>query len=86
MDMAILRRYEVLQNSDVVSAVNQVEFHPFLYDKESLNFCKNNRIQLEAYNSPEARNSIIQIWQNTDTGADTLELTARRCCDSKINT
>jgi diketogulonate reductase-like aldo/keto reductase len=45
---------EVLQNSDVVPAVNQVEFHPFLYDEELLNFCKNNRIQLEAY-SPLTR-------------------------------
>ena len=45
---------EVLHNSDVVPAVNQVEFHPFLYDEELLNFCKNNRIQLEAY-SPLTR-------------------------------
>lgn len=45
---------EVLQNSDVVPAVNQVEFHPFLYDEELLNFCRNNRIQLEAY-SPLTR-------------------------------
>jgi methylglyoxal/glyoxal reductase len=45
---------EILQNSDVVPAVNQVEFHPFLYQEELLNFCKNNRIQLEAY-SPLTR-------------------------------
>jgi methylglyoxal/glyoxal reductase len=45
---------EVLQNSDVVPAVNQVEFHPFLYDEKLLNFCKDNRIQLEAY-SPLTR-------------------------------
>src|SRR5919109_2167641 len=45
---------EVLQNSDVVPAVNQVEFQPFLYDEKILNFCKNNRIQLEAY-SPLTR-------------------------------
>ncbi len=44
----------VLKNSDVVPAVNQVEFHPFLYDEELLNFCKNHRIQLEAY-SPLTR-------------------------------
>ena len=29
--------------------VNQVEFHPFLYQKELLGFCEKNTIQLEAY-------------------------------------
>jgi diketogulonate reductase-like aldo/keto reductase len=45
---------ELLHKSDVVPAVNQVEFHPFLYQKELLSFCKNNNIQLEAY-SPLTR-------------------------------
>src|ERR687883_781046 len=44
----------ILQHSDVVPAVNQVEFHPFLYQKDLLSFCKKNRIQLEAY-SPLTR-------------------------------
>jgi diketogulonate reductase-like aldo/keto reductase len=29
--------------------VNQVEFHPFLYQKELLEYCKNNGIILEAH-------------------------------------
>jgi methylglyoxal/glyoxal reductase len=45
---------EILQNSDVVPAVNQVEFHPFLYQKHMLSFCEKNSIQLEAY-SPLTR-------------------------------
>lgn len=45
---------EILQNFDVVPSVNQVEFHPFLYQEELLQFCKSNRIQLEAY-SPLTR-------------------------------
>jgi methylglyoxal/glyoxal reductase len=45
---------EILQNFDVVPSVNQVEFHPFLYQNELLGFCKNNKIQLEAY-SPLTR-------------------------------
>ena len=45
---------EILQNFDVVPAVNQVEFHPFLYQEELLQFCKNHSIQLEAY-SPLTR-------------------------------
>ena len=45
---------EILQDSDIVPAVNQVEFHPFLYQKELLRFCEKNTIQLEAY-SPLTR-------------------------------
>ena len=44
----------ILQNSDVVPAVNQVEFHPFLYQKHLLSFCEKNSIYLEAY-SPLTR-------------------------------
>jgi methylglyoxal/glyoxal reductase len=39
---------ELLQNSDIIPAVNQIEFHAFLYQEELLRFCKNNKIQLEA--------------------------------------
>ena len=45
---------ELIDKSDIVPAVNQVEFHPFLYQEELLRFCKNNKIQLEAY-SPLTR-------------------------------
>jgi methylglyoxal/glyoxal reductase len=45
---------EILQYSKDIPAVNQVEFHPFLYQNELLQFCKNNNIQLEAY-SPLTR-------------------------------
>ena len=48
---------EILQNSEdviVVPAVDQLEFHPFLYQRELLQFCKKNSIQLEAY-SPLTR-------------------------------
>lgn len=40
---------ELLRDSPVVPAVNQVEFHPWLYQKELLEFCHRHRIQLEAY-------------------------------------
>ena len=45
---------EILYHSDILPAVNQVEFHPFLYQKELLSFCNKNGIQLEAY-SPLTR-------------------------------
>jgi diketogulonate reductase-like aldo/keto reductase len=45
---------ETIQNSNDLPAINQVEFHPFLHQKELLQFCKSNSIQLEAY-SPLTR-------------------------------
>ncbi len=45
---------ELLVSSDVVPAVNQVEFHPFLYQQELLLYCQTHEIQLEAY-SPLTR-------------------------------
>lgn len=33
----------------IMPVVDQVEFHPFLYQEGLLNYCKQNNIQLEAY-------------------------------------
>jgi diketogulonate reductase-like aldo/keto reductase len=40
---------ELLAISDTVPAVNQVEFSPYLYLKDLLEFCRSHKIQLEAY-------------------------------------
>ncbi len=45
---------ELLATSDIVPAVNQVEFSPFLYQRDLLEFCRREGIQLEAY-SPLTR-------------------------------
>jgi diketogulonate reductase-like aldo/keto reductase len=45
---------ELLDNSDTIPSVNQVEFNPFLYQEELLRFCSGKGIQLEAY-SPLTR-------------------------------
>jgi diketogulonate reductase-like aldo/keto reductase len=45
---------ELLAESPIVPAVNQVEFSPFLYRKELLDYCRVKGIQLEAY-SPLSR-------------------------------
>ena len=62
---------ETIDSSDIVPAINQVEFHPYLYQKELLRFCKSNVIQLEAY-SPFTRGKrlndpkIVQIAKAYD--------------------
>jgi len=40
---------ELLRHASVVPAVNQVEFSPFLYQRDLLEFCRTRGIQLEAY-------------------------------------
>jgi diketogulonate reductase-like aldo/keto reductase len=45
---------ELLRSTPDSPAANQVEFHPFLYQKELLEFCVSKKIQLEAY-SPLTR-------------------------------
>ncbi len=45
---------ELLDSSGVIPSVNQVEFSPFLFQKELLEFCLSHGIRLEAY-SPLTR-------------------------------
>lgn len=40
---------EMKKYATILPTVNQVEFHPFLYQKELLNYCKQNNIVLNAY-------------------------------------
>jgi diketogulonate reductase-like aldo/keto reductase len=40
---------DILAQSSVVPAANQVEFHPFLFQRDLLAFCRERKIQLEAY-------------------------------------
>ena len=40
---------ELLESSSLIPVVNQVEFSPFLYQKELLKFCSEKGIKLEAY-------------------------------------
>ncbi len=45
---------QLLEFADITPAINQVEFSPYLYQKELLEFCKSKNIVLEAY-SPLTR-------------------------------
>ena len=40
---------ELLKITDVVPVVNQVEFHPYLFQKELMDFCKKRKIFIQAY-------------------------------------
>lgn len=40
---------EFLDKSSIIPTLNQVEFHPFLYQEELLKYCRKNNVQLEAY-------------------------------------
>lgn len=51
-----IRHLDELAGARVAPAVNQVEFHPFVYDPELLDYCDRHGIRLEAY-SPLTRNS-----------------------------
>lgn len=61
---------ELMATSSVVPCVNQIEFHPFIYDdqKELLEFCKQHNIGIEAY-SPLSRLSrrTVAVIQNIAT-------------------
>jgi diketogulonate reductase-like aldo/keto reductase len=50
----ILHLQDLLGKARIFPAVNQVEFSPFLYQKELFNYCEEQGIQLEAY-SPLTR-------------------------------
>lgn len=67
---------EILETSNLVPAVNQIEFNPYVYKAqiETLEFCSSNNIVVEAY-SPLARgrrsetliNEIAKVHAKTDT-------------------
>lgn len=51
---------DLLPTCQVIPAVNQVEFHPFLLQPDLLKFCKTHQIQLEAW-SPIAQGQVTTV-------------------------
>ncbi|MGI0071050.1 MAG: aldo/keto reductase [Thermoplasmata archaeon] len=50
-----IRHLEELADARIAPTVNQVEFHPFVYDPDLVDYCNAHAIRLEAY-SPLTRN------------------------------
>jgi diketogulonate reductase-like aldo/keto reductase len=51
---------DILKDGEVVPAVNQIEFHPFLVQPDLLHFCQKNKIQVEAW-SPLMQGQIVNV-------------------------
>jgi diketogulonate reductase-like aldo/keto reductase len=51
---------DILRDSQVVPAVNQIEFHPHLVQPELLSFCQRHNIQAEAW-SPLMQGHIVTV-------------------------
>lgn len=51
---------ELIENAEIIPAVNQIEFHPRLVQKDLMEYCKEYNIQLEAW-SPLIRGLVFKI-------------------------
>ena len=49
---------DILADDQIIPAVNQIEFHPFLIQPELLKFCQEHKIQVEAW-SPLMQGQIV---------------------------
>jgi len=50
---------DLIQNAEIVPMVNQVEFHPYLVQRDLLSFCLEHDIRLEAW-SPLMRGKVLR--------------------------
>lgn len=51
---------DILKDGEIVPAVNQIEFHPFLVQPALLKFCQKHKIQVEAW-SPLVQGEIVDV-------------------------
>lgn len=58
---------DLLQNSDVVPVVNQMEFHPRLVQQDLIDFCNNHKIRYQAW-SPLMQGKIFEIPELAELG------------------
>ncbi len=58
---------DILKAGNIVPAVNQIEFHPYLVQPELLKFCRKHQIQIEAW-SPLMQGHIISVTSIGEIG------------------
>jgi len=51
---------DILNDCKIVPSINQMEFHPFLFQQELLNFCKDHKIQMESW-SPLMQGHVVSV-------------------------
>jgi len=51
---------DLLQNANIVPAVNQIEFHPYLQQPDLVAYCQEHNIQLEAW-SPLMKGQVLKV-------------------------
>lgn len=75
-----LRRHlEEIENLiDIPVMVNQIEFHPYFYDEETIAYCKANDIVVEAY-SPLGRGNVLKEKILEETGKKYHKSPAQIC-------
>ncbi len=69
---------ELKKTAEIMPYINQVEFHPGMAQKELLNYCKNQEIQLEA-SSPLGNGAILQNQLLMDIGKKYGKTSAQIC-------
>lgn len=69
---------ELKKTAEIVPYINQVEFHPGMAQKELLNYCKNQKIQIEA-SSPLGNGAVLQNPLLTEIGRKHGKTAAQIC-------
>lgn len=70
---------DVIEDCEVKPMVNQVEFHPYLTQKELLAFCKEQYIQLEAW-SPLMQGEVVNVTEIQELAKNTAKRLRKSCC------
>lgn len=63
---------DILSYCEIKPVVNQIEFHPYLYQEDHLNFCKKHDIVVIAYASI-CRGNYVEKFHNTSINLNLLE-------------